>query len=95
MLPAPRGVSPVAASFLASLCQGIHRVPFTTCRFVVCPTMLVVPSRQHDVAIIPLTELLHRMFVFDTCVNTLDAFLFSISSSSSSLLFTVQFTMHT
>ncbi len=32
MLPAPRGVSPVAASFFASLCQGIHRVPFTTCR---------------------------------------------------------------
>ena len=40
MLPAPRGVSPVAASFLASLCQGIHRVPFTTCRFVVCPIRL-------------------------------------------------------
>lgn len=31
MLPAPRGVSPVAASFLASLCQGIHHVPLSTC----------------------------------------------------------------
>jgi hypothetical protein len=34
LLPAPRGVSPVAASFFASLCQGIHRVPLLTCRYV-------------------------------------------------------------
>ena len=94
MLPAPRGVSPVAASFLASLCQGIHRVPFTTCRFVVCPTMLVLLCRWYDVATIPPAELVHRMFVFDTCVNTLDAYLFSFFVFFVFLLlFTLQFTI--
>ena len=29
MRPAPRGVSPVAASFIASLCQGIRHVPLS------------------------------------------------------------------
>ncbi len=34
LLPAPRGVSPVAASFIASLCQGIHRMPLVAYRFL-------------------------------------------------------------
>ncbi len=32
MLPARRGISLVAASFFASLCQGIHRMPLLTYR---------------------------------------------------------------
>jgi hypothetical protein len=32
LLPAPRGLSQVATSFFASLCQGIHHMPFVTYR---------------------------------------------------------------
>jgi|LakMenE01Jun11ns_1017448.scaffolds.fasta_scaffold9557606_2 hypothetical protein len=41
MLPAPRGVSPVAASFIAFLCLGILRVLLATCRCCVRPASAV------------------------------------------------------
>jgi hypothetical protein len=46
MLPAPRGVSPVAASFVASLCQGIHRVPLLTCRLFFLSMTVVLPKKH-------------------------------------------------
>lgn len=46
MLPAPRGVSPVAASFIASLCQGIHRVPLLTCRLFFLSLGVALPKKN-------------------------------------------------
>lgn len=46
MLPAPRGVSPVAASFIAFLCLGILRVLLATCRCCVRPATALTASEQ-------------------------------------------------
>ena len=49
LLPAPRGLSQVATSFFASMCQGIHHVPFLSYRiFLVRYTRLLTSSSWLD-----------------------------------------------